>query len=498
MNTIFKNSNITIPGILLLLILQVSFLQLIIDANTSAYKKIIILGVTFIMLILSYLDKIDNKIYLLTLISYLLFLIQRSPEIFAEGRFFAEEGAIYWSYSLVNSKIDTLLYTPVIAGYYLFVSNFQILITTFFPINFSPLITVWLSLIISLLPSILFFVLTNNKLDNKKRIIISQILLFLPSLNFLEIFVNSINSQTYLGVSVFIIYIYGLEGKNKNITVFENIILIFGSLSSYYSLILFPVFLFRYMENRNLRTKFPLIIWIFSVFIQINVLYFSYFNNALYGGKFTNKIDFQYLLLIIKNSFLVNLFTEYFLRDSFIQNISLIILLLVLFLIIKNKTTDKYVYFLILLSFALEVVLIIIGQAGQDFIGRYAAVPSTILFFLLLHYLSQINYGHLFLIFIFSITLINTSYQNSSYFINCEDYCSSWENQLEEYNNGNSKIIIHWPIGEGDPYWYTDLETPLPNPAPFQKEAIGANIDLVYDLTLLDIVKSNFQLRANP
>ncbi len=498
MKTFFEKNEITITGIIFLTILNGMFLHLVIDANTSAYKKAAILLIFATLIVLSYLDKLDNKIYFLTLFAYLAFVFQRSPEILSEGRFFAEEGAIYWSYSLVNSKFNTLLYTPVIAGYYLLVTNFQILITTIFPVWFAPLTTVWLSLTIQLLPSLLFLILTSSKIETKKRIIISQILIFLPSLNFLEIFANSINSQTYLGVSVFIIYIYGLEGKNKIISVWENIILIFGSLSSYYSIILFPVFIFRYLKNRHLRSRFPFFICIFSVFIQSNVLYFSYINDVLYGDKFTNKIDFEYVLLVIKKSVLINLFTEYFLRDAFMQNLSLLILFLLVLLIIKNKSLNKYLYFLIFLSFVLEVLLVLVGQAGQDFIGRYAVVPSTILFFVFLHYFSEIKYGHIVLIFIFTIGLINTSYQSGVYFIDCQDYCSSWQNQIEAYDTGSSKIIAHWPLGEGEPYWYTDLDNPLPNPAPFQKEIIGENLYLLYDLTLLDIIRSNFNFGFIP
>ena len=49
MEILFKNSKITIPGIILLLIAEVFFLEQIVDANTSKYKKIIILFIIFIM-----------------------------------------------------------------------------------------------------------------------------------------------------------------------------------------------------------------------------------------------------------------------------------------------------------------------------------------------------------------------------------------------------------------------------------------------------------------
>ena len=96
------------------------------------------------------------------------------------------------------------------------------------------------------------------------------------------------------------------------------------------------------------------------------------------------------------------------------------------------------------------------------------------------------------LIFAITIGILNFSFQSGDYFIDCKNYCISWAEQIENYEN-EQKIIIHWPLGDGDPFWYTNLSSPKPNPSDFQKKVIGKeNISKFYNLTLADILKFNF------
>lgn len=165
---------------------------------------------------MSKLKKIHNLYFLMVLV-YIIYLFFRNPEILIEGRFFAEEGSVFWSYALANSTLETLFFVPVTGGYMLFNANIQILLSTYFPLIFSPLITVWTSIIISLLPSFLYFKLNSKAEENIFHLSVSIALIYLPSLNFLEVFANSINSQTYLGIASLIIVIYGLNNNDSTL-----------------------------------------------------------------------------------------------------------------------------------------------------------------------------------------------------------------------------------------------------------------------------------------
>ena len=78
-----------------------------------------------------------------------------------------------------------------------------------------------------------------------------------------------------------------------------------------------------------------------------------------------------------------------------------------------------------------------------------------------------------------------------TYFVDCDEHCVSWDIQVDKVNNEEIDKYVHWPMGEGDPYWFTDAKNPQPNPAPFQKEIIGEKFKDLYNLTLSEIVKKN-------
>ena len=91
--------------------------------------------------------KIKNTkyLYFLSIIMYLVFAVFRSNEILLQGRFFAEEGSVFWSYALSQEGHSVIQYVPVIQGYLCLNCNLQIYLSTLVPVTFSPLVTVWSS-----------------------------------------------------------------------------------------------------------------------------------------------------------------------------------------------------------------------------------------------------------------------------------------------------------------------------------------------------------------
>ena len=428
--------------------------------------------------------------YLLGVISYIVFLYIRNPEILKFGRFFAEEGSIFWSYSLAHNFFETLLFVDIMTGYYSFNTNIQIALTKLFDIKYGPLLTTWTSLLISILPSFLYYKLNHNKIENSKRILVSFILLTLPSLNFLEIFANSINSKTFLGVSTFIILIYGLEAKNNKF--FENLILFVAFLSSYYSLIMLPAFLLKYFVEKNSNILTSISIGAFAGFIQLNVLVFSINNRFLYEDKFQNKESFIYLLEIIKRSVSINFFGERFFTYNIFELISVcMFILFVCFLIYKNYFSFKR-YYLVISCFLLQLFLLNFGQIGNNFNQRYAVVISTIAFFSVIRYFEEVKVKKWVLLVYLLISISFFSFQQSTYFIDCSEFCYSWFQQIEDARNNNIVSYTHWPLGEGEAYWTTNVNNPKINPSPFQKEILGDDYFKLANITMLDIVKSNF------
>ncbi len=432
-------------------------------------------------------------IYFLSVIVYFVFAVFRSSEILLHGRFFAEEGSVFWSYALSQGGLNMLQYVPVIQGYLCFNCNLQIYLSTLVPISFSPLVTVWSSLFISFLPSFLFYKLADRDFENKYRTLVAVTILFLPSLNLLEVFANSINSQVYLSISCFIILIYGLE-SNKNLKL-QFAILTISFLSSYYALILLPVFFLKYLITRNKKLLSVLFLGFIGSIIQINVIFYATNTNSIYEGKLQLKGGIDYLIEIIKLSFSINIFGEKYYR-GFSNNILFILIIgLVIYLITKNKKDNTFL--LIIFSYFLQVFLVVFGQAGSNFSQRYSVVASTISFFLIIHILKKYKLSTRVILFFLFVGLLNFNSQGGRYFIECDENCIVWDQQVQQVKEGSRQIYIHWPMGEGEPYWFTDVKDPQPNPAPFQKEIIGSDYIKYYDLTLVDIISSNLKILSN-
>lgn len=439
---------------------------------------------------MSNLKKISNKsFYLLSVVAYLTLIINKSSEILTRGRFFAEEGAVYWSYSLYNNIIDVLLYDPVGDGYYCLTCNFQILLTKLLPIQYSPLATVWSSILFAILPSYLFYRFAANHYEKKLYFSIIWLLLFLPSLNFLEVFANSINTQSYLAISIFIILLFS---NGRELIRSQYLIIFLGFMSSYYSLAILPAFIFKYYRERKSWLLRVIFIGITSSTIQLNVFFYTLLQESLYSGRLQQKINFGYLVEILSHSISINFATERFYRLDLISNLILLIYLsMLLFLIIRKSFFTNLNFVLILLTYFFQIVLVYFGNPTQVFYGRYAVVSSTVIFFIYIEFIKDSKKLQNTIFVIILISLLNFRYQGGDYFIDCNEYCTSWPEQVELVKNNSLDKYIHWPIGEGEPYWFTDATSPKPNPAPFQKENIGLSYMDNYEISLIDILKIN-------
>ena len=52
-------------------------------------------------------------------------------------------------------------------------------------------------------------------------------------------------------------------------------------------------------------------------------------------------------------------------------------------------------------------------------------------------------------------------------------------------------------MGEGEPFWFTEVLNPLPNPSPYQKSVLGEEYLKLYNLNFIDILKNNLKYLKN-
>ena len=181
--------------------------------------------------------KLNNKIILIFLLIVISFF--RSPYIFLKGRFMAEDGELFFKSAFENNFLEHLFYFAPNSGYYNFIANILTEISTYFPLNYAPLVVAYGSLFLILLPIILILFKDSYLFKNDYQKIIASVLLFIATPNSPEVWVNSINSQIYLFFSSFLILYF--KDENNSVNLKEKFLLLIAGLSGIYSCILTPI-----------------------------------------------------------------------------------------------------------------------------------------------------------------------------------------------------------------------------------------------------------------
>lgn len=133
----------------------------------------------------------------------ILAIIYRSPELFIQPRFWAEEAPTYFKYAYENSFLDGLF--MVVgggeAGYLLLLGNISAVLATLVPLKYAPFVTTYFSLFIYLIPFIIILWGNSYVWDTPlKKILAVLIVLFSPSVSTPEVWLNMVNSQVYCGI----------------------------------------------------------------------------------------------------------------------------------------------------------------------------------------------------------------------------------------------------------------------------------------------------------
>ena len=182
-----------------------------------------------------------NKFYKEIFILFLFCLIfYRSPFIFLNGRFMAEEGSIFFSNAFNFSFFKSLTFVDFNSGYLNLWANIAGIIATFVQLEYAPLVTVYLSLVPKLL--IFYFVIYwNSFLFNSllNKFVGCLIFLVTPAI-VAEVWVNNINSQLFFCL-LMVVYCF-VDFSKKKLNFFVAFSVFLSGLSGLYSTILAPIF----------------------------------------------------------------------------------------------------------------------------------------------------------------------------------------------------------------------------------------------------------------
>ena len=395
----------------------------------------------------------------------LILFFYRSPYIFLNGRFMAEEGNVFFKYAYLNNFFSSLFFIDFFSGYINLWANISAIFSNMFSLKFAPIVSNYLSLVPKLI-IIIFSLNRDNLLINKFYLsAVFVLIIFISPLNVPEIWMNSINSQIFFAMLVFFLVFIKYDNSKYNIV--DAFILFISGLTGIYSCILLPVFILKFNLFRTKQDFLNLILLGVCTLFQFLIVIYSKFSNSLYEGKLHSVnpeliVNFTYNVLI--KSFLGTDLTKY-IYNNFLININLSLISLIIILIfaaniflflnhlkkifLKNKEI-KLILIATLYAFISTSILVLIGGTGDYVGGRYAALPSFyfLVFFIIIIRISKIKFlKYLSLFFLVSSVFFGAiSFKNNDYsqYLECQN-CPNWPDEIKKFDQDKTYSLKIWP-----------------------------------------------------
>ena len=418
-----------------------------------------------------FIDILKSKKKELFFITLLLIFFYRSPYIFLNGRFMAEEGEIFFANAYKYSFLYSFFFVDLYSGYLNLWANISGIISNFFDLEIAPLISNYLSLIPKLL--IIYFVLYENliALNNFWYKILFCLIVFICPQNVPEIWMNSINSQIFFCILSFVLLI--INYQHDKIKLVNLGLLLISGLSGIYSCILTPIFFYKYYLFKKSQDFFNFLIILLCSITQVIIIFYSKFTGSLYAGK----IHFINLELI--NNFIYNVFLKsffggnlikyfYFNLETYFYIIILGSFLLFSFFIFfllsfindfKSFSAKSKFFFISLIYCFLSVsIIVMVGGVSNYVGGRYAALPSFYMLLLVLLSISILRNN--LMRFCLIILLITSNVVGLSEFrpnvlqINKNHHslksldcigCPNWKKEVKKFRADNNYELKIWP-----------------------------------------------------
>ncbi len=395
-------------------------------------------------------------------IIFLFFLVSlsfyKSPYIFINGRFIAEEGSFFFRNTYLFGYFEGLTVLLKGSGYFNFWANLASVFANLVPIEFAPLITVYFAFSVKILLLLYILFQKSNFLEDDIQKYITSLLVIVAPTMVAEIWLNTLTSQVYFTIlSTLILF----QVNNKNLfSKFSPIVIFFSTLSSIQSCLLAPFFLKKYLKQKDKINLYNLIIISFGSIFQFIIYFYIRFNNLETSGASNERYIislfkfFNYTYNVIFKSFLGTPFTKFLYYNS-IQNIFLLIFLIsllsiIIFFFIKSFKIilkDKIILTLIILFMLQSLVAIYAGKDNHVY-GRYATIPSIMLLFIFVRLFCIKSpfklYAGILLLMSASFGLYEFKEKNKySQFLMCID-CPIWEDEILKWRQDKNYKLKIW------------------------------------------------------
>lgn len=191
-------------------------------------------------------------------------IVFRMPNAIVYGRFWAEEGSIFFANAWHLSWSEALL--AVHTGYLNLTANAATLLASCFPLTHAPLVTAAISLLVHLIPPSLILTSRTPWTQRRWTAIAALLALALPPAAE-ETWLNSINSQHHLAIAVGIIL--ALDSERTRVRFFHYAVLLLAALSAPAAWFLSPLLVLRALQERSPERAVQTMLFLGGIAIEL-------------------------------------------------------------------------------------------------------------------------------------------------------------------------------------------------------------------------------------
>jgi hypothetical protein len=409
----------------------------------------------------------------------LVIAVARAPYVLARGRFWAEEGSLHFAHMYNKASFPgELFYVQTRTGYYNLFANAGTWLASNGPLVYAPLITAWLSF--GVLALLLWVALCwpSDLLPNAVAKLAAATLLLVGTLANTEVWLNTINAQTYLGLLTVLLLFVRVEDLSRLRFGIGVTVLMIAGLSGLYSAVLFPLFVIVALVDRSRRR------WCFAVplaltaVIQTSVVLSSGGSGQVaesklalpgFGDAFRNLAGSHLGGLLTGRR--IGRLVDDASAGSTGSSLALAVIgitVLSVIVVLLWRAPNRRVSVLLAAAFLSVEVLVQVGALSSELVGRYTVVPIGILTLMLVYgvfasWPPQRSWRNAPLLLgagVLAVVLVvgvADFWRVQPRQLRCIE-CPVWADEVEKYEGDGSPPEI-WPYDRDEP-WVVPLRHP--------------------------------------
>lgn len=426
--------------------------------------------------------------------------VVRSPEILLSGRFWAEEGTMWWANARASNALETLLYVPDLAGYFMLNTNVSFVIAGIFPLQYQPLIVTWLAVLTMATPAMVYLSVSRSH-PTIWRVVVALFMMVGAPLLEPEVFSNAINAQVFLGLGAVLVLVYDDESHAPRRSLLAFLVL--AGLSGMYAAILAPLFALKALsdnptrsstENQRARAVSPSTgtrsqvignhwaqagVMSLCLLIQLTVFMYQRSSGKVYSTKATKLPSIQDLTVFAESNFhsllgnrdgATAVLTSGLPSPTRTVLIGAVLISFVVFAVAEvaqrlrvrfaktpatgslpngDRTNQAIAY--LALSYVLVSVFVLIGFADSYPHSRYQVLATSILGLCVVEVSRSIRSNRMmifvFVVLVFALSTASGIRDDQRNFITCDAAtCMPWADQVRAVSEGSLDSYQFWPF----------------------------------------------------